>query len=365
MASPSPAMVVLLENLRFEPGETENDPGFAHQPRRWCDVVRQRRVRGVAPRPRVDRRPAAGAARRRRAAPAPRGRGASGRCSTAPARPFVAVLGGAKVSDKLGVIDALLDRCDTVLVGGAMAFTFLARPGARESATRWSSPTWSTSAARLLETGRVEIPTDVVIAAGTVADGADPRRCAADAIPDGWKGLDIGPATAERTPRARRARRPCSGTGRWACSRSRRSPRAPDASPERSPSPRVHRRRRRRQRRGDPPVRARRPGRPREHRRWRVARAHRAGRPARAGSTAPSLTADLTEPRPEELDARSPQADHRGQLEDAPRPSRRDPGGAEARVPARDGGLRGRATSWSARRSPTCARCRPSSRPTS
>ena len=111
-------------------------------------------------------------------------------------RPFVAVLGGAKVGDKLGVIDALLDRCDTVLIGGAMAFTFLLAQGISVGDSL-VQPEMVDDCRRLLETGRVRIPTDFVIAQDIAAD-ADTRVVAADAIPDGWKGLDIGPATRRR-----------------------------------------------------------------------------------------------------------------------------------------------------------------------
>jgi phosphoglycerate kinase len=108
--------------------------------------------------------------------------------------PFVAVLGGAKVGDKLGVIDALLDRCDTVLIGGAMAFTFLLAEGVSVGDSL-VQPEMVEECRRLLETGRVRIPTDFVIAPDVSAD-AETRVVAAAGIPDGWKGLDIGPETA-------------------------------------------------------------------------------------------------------------------------------------------------------------------------
>jgi phosphoglycerate kinase len=108
--------------------------------------------------------------------------------------PFVAVLGGAKVADKLGVIDALLERCDTILIGGAMAFTFLLAQGISVGDSL-VQPEMVDECARLLATGRVQIPTDFVIARDVSADAAT-RVVAADAIPDGWKGLDVGPDTA-------------------------------------------------------------------------------------------------------------------------------------------------------------------------
>jgi phosphoglycerate kinase len=106
----------------------------------------------------------------------------------------VAILGGAKVSDKLGVIDALLDRCDTILVGGAMAFTFFVAQG-HSVGDSLLEPDMVDECRRLLATGRVLVPTDVVVAADIAAD-ADTKVVAADAMPDGWKGLDIGPETA-------------------------------------------------------------------------------------------------------------------------------------------------------------------------
>ena len=236
----SPGDVVMLENLRFEPGEEANDPAFATNLAELGDVYVERGVRRLAPRARVDRRPAAACCR----TPAgrllaPRGRGARRGCSTTPKRPFVAVLGGAKVSDKLGVIDALLDRCDTVLIGGAMAFTFLARAGRSASATRWCSPSRSTSAARLLDTGRVADPDRRRRRAGDDRRRRRPARAGATRSPTGGRASTSAPRPRARTPTsiAERAR-PCSGTARWACSSSRRSPPAPAPSPRRWPTSR-------------------------------------------------------------------------------------------------------------------------------
>jgi phosphoglycerate kinase len=111
-----------------------------------------------------------------------------------PKQPFVGVLGGAKVSDKLGVIGALLDRCDTILIGGAMAFTFLAAQG-HEVGDSLLEPDRVDDCRRLLETGRVKVPVDVVIAQDLAPD-ADTRIVPAGRIPRGWKGLDIGPESA-------------------------------------------------------------------------------------------------------------------------------------------------------------------------
>jgi phosphoglycerate kinase len=104
------------------------------------------------------------------------------------------VLGGAKVSDKLGVIDSLLRRCDAILVGGAMMFTFLLAQG-NSIGNSLVEPEMVDECRRLLETGRVRIPTDVVVAGDAVED-ADASVVAAHAIPADQKGLDIGPETA-------------------------------------------------------------------------------------------------------------------------------------------------------------------------
>jgi len=111
-----------------------------------------------------------------------------------PKSPFVVVLGGVKVSDKLGVIDALLDKCDKLLIGGAMAFTFLVAQGARVGDSRVEDDQVE-HCRKLLATGNIQIPTDVVAAAEVSAD-AQSRHVSAMAIPEGWKGVDIGPETA-------------------------------------------------------------------------------------------------------------------------------------------------------------------------
>jgi phosphoglycerate kinase len=104
------------------------------------------------------------------------------------------VLGGSKVSDKLAVIEALLPKVDTLLVGGGMCFTFLAAQGHRVGDSLLE--TAQIDACReFLGSGKVVLPVDVVVA-DEVSAAAPSRIVPVDAIPDGWKGLDIGPATA-------------------------------------------------------------------------------------------------------------------------------------------------------------------------
>jgi len=184
--------VLMLENLRFDPGEESNGPGFATNLTEGYDAyvndafgASHRAHASIVGPPRV-LPSAAGFLLAREVE-------VLGRLLDSADRPFVAILGGAKVSDKLGVIDALLDRCDTVLVGGAMAFTFFLAQGYSVGDSLVERDMVD-ECARVLATGRVRVPTDVVVAQ-EIADDADTQTVAADAMPDGWKGLDIGPET--------------------------------------------------------------------------------------------------------------------------------------------------------------------------
>ncbi|CAO5152396.1 phosphoglycerate kinase [Frankia sp. AiPs1] len=117
------------------------------------------------------------------------------RLSSDPAHPYAVVLGGSKVSDKLGVIRALLPKVDALLVGGGMCFTFLAALGHGVGASLLEAEMIDTCTSLLAEGGdRIVLPTDVVIADRFAADAAT-RTVAADAIGEGWLGLDIGPAS--------------------------------------------------------------------------------------------------------------------------------------------------------------------------
>ncbi len=185
--------VLMIENLRFDRGEEANSPAFATNLCQLGDVY-------------VD--DAFGAAHRAHASivgpplvmPSAAGRLLArevevlGGLLDAPKRPFVAVLGGVKVSDKLGVIDALLKRCDTLLIGGAMAFTFLVVQGASVGDSLVEHDQVE-HCRELLASGRIAVPTDVVIAQEMTAT-ATAQHVRATSIPDGWKGLDIGPETA-------------------------------------------------------------------------------------------------------------------------------------------------------------------------
>ena len=108
-----------------------------------------------------------------------------------PERPYAVVLGGSKVSDKLLVIESLLPQVDSLLVGGGMCFTFLAAQGLGVGDSLLEADQ-IVNCRRLLESGKIVLPVDVVVADEFSAE-ANVRTVPVEKIPDGWKGLDIGP----------------------------------------------------------------------------------------------------------------------------------------------------------------------------
>jgi phosphoglycerate kinase len=115
-----------------------------------------------------------------------------------PVRPFVAILGGAKVSGKIGVIENLKDKCDKIIVGGAMAFTFIKARGQEVGASLVETEMIETAqkTRRSLRESNVKfyLPVDFVVAE-SMSDGAATKIVTSQEIPQGWMGLDIGPAT--------------------------------------------------------------------------------------------------------------------------------------------------------------------------
>ena len=190
--------VGVLENLRFDPRETENDPGFASAlaalGAAYVDDAfgaAHRAHASVVGVPAVLRPAVAGDLLRREIE-------TLSRLLDAPEQPFVAILGGAKVSDKLGVIDNLLGRVDHLLIGGAMCFTFLAAKGVDVGGSRVEQDQLDNVRELVDKAGeRLHLPVDVVAAREFDAD-AEHRTVAADDIPAGWMGLDVGPRTVEQ-----------------------------------------------------------------------------------------------------------------------------------------------------------------------
>jgi phosphoglycerate kinase len=191
--------VELLENLRFDPGEEADDPAFVTQLVDGFDAyvndafgASHRAHASIVGPPRT--LPSAGGRLLAREIEVLTGLRAK------PRRPFVAVLGGSKVSDKLAVIEALLDVADEVLIGGGMCFTFWAAQG-RPIGDSLVEPEMVADCRKLLEERRpIVLPSDVTALApdGQLLDpeaGGEVRQLGM-AIPVGWKGVDIGPGTA-------------------------------------------------------------------------------------------------------------------------------------------------------------------------
>jgi phosphoglycerate kinase len=203
IARPGEGEVVLLENLRFDPGEEGNDHRFARELASLADAYVDDAF-GAAHRPHAS---VVGVAR---LLPNAAGRlmqkevEVLSRLVEGAQEPFVAVLGGVKVSDKLGVIDALLERVDALLIGGAMAFTFLAAQGAETGRSIIEEDQLESVRASLRKADErgvpIVLPEDVVVAEEASAD-ARKQTVAADRIPSGLKGLDIGPRTVEEFTR--------------------------------------------------------------------------------------------------------------------------------------------------------------------
>ena len=204
IAALKPGEAIALENLRFEPGEEKNDPHLAAALAKLADVYVN---------------DAFGAAHRAHAStagmvPLVPVRAAGflmqkeldylGEVLADPRRPFVAVLGGAKVSDKIGVLERLVELADLVVVGGAMAYTFLKAQGVRVGRSlveegHVGQASQLIAAARQRE-AKLLLPVDHVIVRSLESPG-EARSTEGAEIPDGWLGVDIGPESADRFAR--------------------------------------------------------------------------------------------------------------------------------------------------------------------
>lgn len=191
--------VLVVENLRFDKREKKNDPAFCEELAQLGEVYVNDAF-GTAHRAHAS---TAGVAA---LLPAYAGYLMQREVGTLtgmledPKRPFVAILGGSKVSDKIKVIDALMDKCDTLIIGGGMCFTFLLAQGKAVGASL-KEEDWVERAAAMMakaeERGvKLLLPVDVVCA-DRFAEDAETVTVSVDDIPDGMMGLDIGPETAK------------------------------------------------------------------------------------------------------------------------------------------------------------------------
>jgi phosphoglycerate kinase len=187
--------VVMLENIRFEPGETKNDPELAQRLAALADAY-------------VD--DAFGSAHRAHAStegvahllPSAAGLLLQREVETLtgiledPARPLVAIVGGAKVTDKIGVLEAFLERADAILIGGAMAFPFLSVQGHSIGDSLCADEDLE-PARELLDRGseKLRLPVDLLLGERFDAD-TERRELDGVDVPEGWMGLDVGPRTA-------------------------------------------------------------------------------------------------------------------------------------------------------------------------
>jgi phosphoglycerate kinase len=192
-----PGDVLVLENTRFYKGETKNDPKLAEQMAKLAQIYVN---------------DAFGSAHRAHSStegvtkflPAVAGflmekeLDYLGGVMENPGRPFVAILGGAKVSDKIGVISSLLDKANTLLIGGGMANTFLKAKGLVVGDSLVEDEVLGTAKELMVKAGaRMLLPADVVIAQAMEA-GAATKTVAADKVTAGWRILDVGPETLKK-----------------------------------------------------------------------------------------------------------------------------------------------------------------------
>lgn len=191
--------ILLLENLRFHKEEEKNDPEFAKKLASLAEIYVSDAFGTVH---RAHASTAGVAAYLPAVAGFLIGKELSimGGALENPERPFVVILGGAKVADKIGVITNLLNKCDTLLIGGGMAYTFFKAMGYEIGDSLLDAESIDL-AKQLMETAKEKgvkllLPVDTVVAKAFAAD-AEHMTVAANAIPAGWQGLDIGEKTRE------------------------------------------------------------------------------------------------------------------------------------------------------------------------
>ncbi len=187
--------ILLLENLRFDPREEKNDPAFAKELADMAELYVSDAFGTV-------HRAHASTAGVAAYLPAVSGfligkeLDIMGKALADPARPFVAILGGAKVSDKIGVIDNLLDKADTIIIGGGMAYTFIKAMGHSVGTSLLEEDKVEYAAQMMKKASErgvmLVLPVDTVVADRFAAD-AEAKTVDVKDIPDGWMGLDIGP----------------------------------------------------------------------------------------------------------------------------------------------------------------------------
>ena len=190
--------IILLENLRFHPGEDKNDTEFAKQLAALCDIYIDDAFA-------VSHRAAASNAAITEFVPTC----AAGfllkneveyfkKAMVNPAKPLVAIIGGAKVSDKIGLLENLIEKVDKIIIGGGMAFTFL-RAAGYETGKSLCEEDMLDTARKIVDKAKQKnvsflLPVDAVIAQTATAD-TEAILCGVKEMPKEWIGLDIGPAT--------------------------------------------------------------------------------------------------------------------------------------------------------------------------
>jgi phosphoglycerate kinase len=194
VAAAQPGQIVMLENVRFHPEEEANDPVFAEQLSRLGDVYVNDAF-GTAHRAHASTEGVATFFATKRGAGYLIAKELQylGSALSNPARPFVAILGGSKVSDKIEVIQNLLSKADSIIIGGGMANTFVRAQGLPTGDSLVEEDKVEMARALLQSAGdRILLPTDAIIADAFDAN-ANHKAVSVQNIPEGWRILDIGP----------------------------------------------------------------------------------------------------------------------------------------------------------------------------
>lgn len=192
--------IVMLENVRFDPGEEQNAPELIEQFAKMADIYVNDAF-GVSHRAHAS---TFGVAEK---LPAVAGFlvekeiDALSKALTNPDRPFTAIIGGAKVKDKINVIDNLLDICDNLIIGGGLANTFLKAKGYEIGDSLFEEDKIELAKNLLAKAEQKNVnfymPEDVIVA-DTFSNDANKKAVSIDEIPDGWQALDIGPKTSQK-----------------------------------------------------------------------------------------------------------------------------------------------------------------------